>query len=180
MSLNTYLSRASESRISRLSTWQVVVLLTLAFWLSSSLLLDLVIMPGMYAAGMMTSPDFATAGYSIFWMFNRVEVLCAAMVLTGMFALREILHPGQVGKWAIALAGVMMAIALTATYWLTPEMGAIGIHLDALESVQVVPAAMTLMHGSYFGLEFLKILLGSVLAIVCFRQFSQNQTVSGA
>lgn len=172
MSLNTYSSRSSASFVSRLSTWHVIVLLTLVFWLSGSLILDLVIMPGMYVAGMMSTPDFATAGYSIFWMFNRVEILCAAMVLTGVFALRQLIHPGRSGQWAIALAGAMMAIALTATYWLTPAMGALGIHLNGLEAAASVPATMDLMHGSYFGLECLKIVIGSALAVLCFRSLS--------
>ena len=176
MSLNIYSSRSSASLVSRLSTWHVIVLLTLVFWLSGSLILDLVIMPVMYGAGMMSTPDFATAGYSIFWMFNRVEILCAAMVLTGVFALRQLLHPGRLGKWAIALAGMMMAIALTATYLLTPAMGALGIHLNGLDAVESVPAAMSLMHGSYFGLECLKILLGSVLAVLCFRTLTTGNT----
>lgn len=147
-------------------------MLTLAFWLGSSLVLDLVIMPGMYATGMMASPGFASAGYSMFWMFNRVEVLCAAMVLTAVLALQHVLHPGRSGQWAIALAGGMMAIALVATYWLTPEMAALGIHLNDIDAVETIPTGMTAMHSTYFGLEVLKGVLGSVLAAVCFRRLT--------
>jgi len=35
------------------STWQIAILLTLGFWLSASLVLDWVIMPSLYFAGMM-------------------------------------------------------------------------------------------------------------------------------
>jgi hypothetical protein len=44
--------------------WQTVVMFALGFWLSSSLLLDFVIMPGLSAAGMMSQASAATAGYS--------------------------------------------------------------------------------------------------------------------
>ncbi|MEM7772830.1 MAG: DUF4149 domain-containing protein [Cyanobacteria bacterium P01_A01_bin.37] len=170
MRLNTSLPSFSSSSSGRL-TWQMIVLLTLAFWLGGSLLLDLVIMPGMYAAGMMAAPNFATAGYSIFWIFNRVELVCAATILTGVFALSHYFQANQLNRWAIALAGVMLAIALVATYWLTPEMSALGIHLSESEAVEAAPVAMNLMHGGYFALDFLKVVLGSVLAGICVRSF---------
>jgi len=62
--------------------WQNIVTLTLSFWLSGSLILDWVIMPSLYVSGMMTQAGFATAGYLIFWNFNRIELLSAALVLT--------------------------------------------------------------------------------------------------
>ncbi len=193
MNLNVFPSRSSESCASRhfISelmadtfnsrgfSWQGLVVVTLAFWLGSSLVLDLVIMPGMYATGMMASSGFASAGYSMFWMFNRVEVLCAAMVLTGVLALWKNLYPGRAypgraRQWTIALAGGMMAIALIATYWLTPEMGALGIHLSDVNAVEAIPTGMNAMHGTYFGLEFLKISLGFMLAAVCLRRLTNT------
>jgi hypothetical protein len=60
----------------------------LGFWLSGSLLLDFVIMPGLSAVGMMSQANAATVGYSLFWIFNRIELLCAALVLTSLLALR--------------------------------------------------------------------------------------------
>ncbi|MEB3214352.1 MAG: DUF4149 domain-containing protein [Leptolyngbyaceae bacterium] len=170
MSLNTSFSQSSSSS-GRLA-WQMVVLLTLAFWLGGSVLLDMVIMPGMYAAGMMSTPGFASAGYSIFWVFNRVELLCAATVLTGIFALRHYFKSSQFKRWTLVFAAVMMAIALFTTYWLTPEMSALGIHLSEAEAAAAVPAGMDLMHGSYFVLDFLKIAVGGVLLAICFRNMS--------
>lgn len=174
MSLNSYSSQASDSSfLSKLSTWQLIVLVTLLFWMSASLVLDFIIMPGMYAAGMMATPDFATAGYSIFWLFNRVEVMCAALVLTGVFALRHLLLPRQTSAGLIGLAALLMAIALSVTYGLTPAMGALGLHLNLFEAVEPVPATMNLMHSGYFGLELLKLAGGAALAALCFRRLSQ-------
>jgi hypothetical protein len=147
----------------------MVVLLTLAFWLGGTLLLDAVIMPGMYASGMMSAPNFASAGYSIFWIFNRVELLCAATVLTGIFALRYSFKSSQFKRWSLSIAVAMMAIALFTTYWLTPEMSALGIHLNDAEAIAATPAAMDLMHGSYFVLDILKVAVGAALAAICVR-----------
>ena len=49
--------------------WQTVVCLTLGFWLSACIILDLVIMPSMYASGMMNTPDFTVAGSVMFSVF---------------------------------------------------------------------------------------------------------------
>ena len=81
---------ANISRLSRKQfSWDALVLLVATFWLSSSVLLDFFMMPMMYESGMMEGANFATAGYSMFWLFNRVEVLCAAAVLTGLLVLRQ-------------------------------------------------------------------------------------------
>lgn len=57
--------------------------MTLYFWLSGSLVLNWVIIPSLYISGMMTQSEFAI-GYLIFWNFNRIELLSAALVLTGV------------------------------------------------------------------------------------------------
>jgi hypothetical protein len=56
-------------------------MLTLGFWFSSSIILDWVIIPSLYVSGMMTQSGFASAGYLIFWNFNRIELVCAALIL---------------------------------------------------------------------------------------------------
>ncbi len=61
------------------SSWKVILLLTLGFWLSSILMLDGIVMPALYTSGMMTEPNFAIAGYSLkitaagllLWLYNR-------------------------------------------------------------------------------------------------------------
>ena len=71
------------------SSWQSTTIASLAVWLCSSLALDFVLMPGMYAAGMMNEPEFATAGYSMFWLFNRFELICAALICTGTLVMAQ-------------------------------------------------------------------------------------------
>ena len=150
--------------------WQTVVVFTLAFWLSSSLILDLVIMPSLYAAGMMNQPGFAAAGYAIFWLFNRIELLCAALVLTGVLVLRW-MQPiySRKGYAGALLAALLVAIALLYTYALTPQMSALGLELDLFNTTLEVPAGMNQLHGSYWALEVLKFVSGGLLLNLCYR-----------
>lgn len=141
--------------------WRTILLATLAFWLSGSLLLDAVIMPSMYAAGMMTQPGFASAGYSIFWVFNHLEVLCAALALTGVLILRNTIST-TISRWAIPMALSLLGIALIYTYALTPEMSALGMQLNWFDASEV-PTAMNQMHGGYWLLEVLKFVIGTSL-----------------
>jgi hypothetical protein len=146
--------------------WQTIVIASLAFWLSSSLLLDFVIMPSMFFTGMMGEPGFATAGYSIFWLFNRIEVLCAAVVLTGAIALRTTQAAMFGGRQGALWAMVLLAIALIYTYALTPQMSALGISLG---EAHTIPAAMNQLHGEYWALELLKLTGGAALLKFCLR-----------
>lgn len=139
--------------------WQTVTAATLGFWLSSSVMLDFIVMPGMYLSGMMTQPGFATAGYSIFWMFNRVELLCAAGVLTGVLALVSA-HPSLGRRRAIALSLLLLAIPVVYTYGLTPVMGAAGLQLDWFTANSAIAPGMTQMHQSYWALELTKLAAG--------------------
>ncbi|MGB7083940.1 MAG: DUF4149 domain-containing protein [Phormidesmis sp.] len=158
--------------------WDALVLLVVTFWLSSSALLDFLLMPMMYESGMMSEPNFATAGYSIFWLFNRVELLCAAAILTGLLALRkrrsqfDVLASGSQSRWALMISGLLFAIALTYTYVLTPQMSALGIHLsDAFgESfAEPIPQSMNYMHAIYWGLEVIKLAAAAWLVKLCYR-----------
>lgn len=152
------------------SMWRTVAVLTLAFWLSSSLILDLVIMPSLFAAGMMTSPDFATAGYSIFWIFNRIELVCAAVALTGILVLQNTEGTASSRHQWTALLGLgLLAVTLTFTYGLTPEMSALGLNLNLFESHTAVPALMNQMHQGYWLLELGKLAIGGVLLSWLYR-----------
>jgi hypothetical protein len=151
------------------SRWQTIITLTLGFWLSSSIILDFVIMPGLYSAGMMTEPGFATAGYSIFWLFNRIELFCAALALTGVLVLQNLsTEPSRFKTWKVALALFLFGIALAYTYGLTPEMSALGLQLNLFESTTEVPAAMNQMHQGYWLLELLKLGAGGTLLGLCY------------
>jgi hypothetical protein len=150
------------------SFWRPAVLLTLGFWLSASLLLDWVIMPSLYISGMMTQASFSTVGYVIFWNFNRVELLSAAVVLTGVLALTKTQVNWQ--SKGIVLSMVLLVIALLDTYLLTPQMSAIGVHLNAFDLETTIPATMNLLHGGYWVLEALKLIAGGALLNFCWRQ----------
>jgi len=80
---------------------------------------------------MMTQAGFATAGYLIFWNFNRIELLSAALVLTGVLVISNNLRSAN--NWrrsAIALSVLLLAISLVDTYFLTPQMCAAGLQLN--------------------------------------------------
>ena len=145
--------------------WQTVGTLTLGFWLSACLLLDAVIMPSLYASGMMVESEFASAGYTIFSVFNRIELLCAALVLTGLFTTLKLHKDEGIRRngIAIALSIVMMAVALIDTYGLTPQMSALGMQLNLFEPVTEVPNAMNQMHAGYWMLEMLKLAAGTIV-----------------
>jgi Domain of unknown function (DUF4149) len=148
--------------------WQLIVVSSLAFWLSSSILLDFVIMPSMFVTGMMVEPGFASAGYSIFWIFNRIEVLCAAAILTGAIALRMTQSAKFGGRQGALWALALLAIALTYTYALTPQMSALGLSLSAEPTA--VPALMNQLHGEYWALEMLKLVGCGALIKFCLHQ----------
>lgn len=152
--------------------WRTIVLITLAFWLSSSLILDLVIMPTMYATGMMATPDFPTAGYSLFWIFNRIELLCAGVTLTGVLVLKntESQHPH---RWTVPLSLALLAIGLICTYGLTPEMSSLGLQLNLFATGSEVPGAMNQMHSGYWLLELLKLGATGLLLSTVYKQNDQ-------
>ncbi|MFB2833127.1 hypothetical protein [Floridanema evergladense] len=151
--------------------WQTVVIFTLTFWLSTSLVLDLVIMPGLYASGMMSQSGFATAGYLIFWFFNRIELLCAALVLTGVLVIKRTGNTlASQSRNAIVLAMILLTIALIFTYVLTPQMSALGLNLQFLNPVNSVPTTMGLLHESYWILEVVKLIVGGTILSLFYRE----------
>jgi hypothetical protein len=131
-------------------------------------------MPVLYTSGMMTEPGFASAGYSLFWVFNRVELLCAALILTGVLSLRHSLGGvNSLAQKAIFLASLLLAIALICTYGLTPQMSSLGLHLNLFNSVSEIPALMNLLHTGYWLLELLKLGIGAFLLRVCWNSFEE-------
>ncbi|WP_088890437.1 hypothetical protein [Leptolyngbya ohadii] len=147
--------------------WRTLVLTVLAFWLGASLLLDLVIMPILSVAGMLTEPGFAAVGYSIFWVFNHLELFMAALVLTGMLVLR--IDPTYFPhRWAIPLALALLAIVCGYTYGLTPEMSALGLQLNWFETTPAFSGTMVQMQGIYWLLELCKLAIGGLLLRWCY------------
>jgi hypothetical protein len=133
--------------------WHKGLAFVLAFWISSSLLLDFVIMPSLFAAGMMTQPDFAPAGYGIFWIFNRLELLCAALVMTGVLAKYQV---DRDSSMSVVLSIVLLSTTSVCTYLLAPQMSSLGLNLNLFEPA-TVPSNMTLLHGSYWLIEACKL-----------------------
>lgn len=128
-------------------------------------------MPTLYTAGMMAAPDFATAGYSMFWIFNRIELLCAALILSSVLLLcTSSSAASRQYRWAIPLSLALLAISLNCTYGLTPEMGALGIHLNLFEPASPSSALMDQMHEQYWLLELLKLVAGGILLGAYHRQ----------
>lgn len=155
--------------------WRTIAIFTIAFWLSSSLILDLLIMPALYVSGMMVEPGFAAAGYSIFWIFNRVELLCAALALTAVLVLKHTdsatsTTSSRHNRWALPLSMALFAVAVIYTYGLTPEMGSLGLHLNLFETSAEIPAHMNQMHSGYWLLELFKLSAGGVLLSHYYKQ----------
>ena len=151
--------------------WPALIMFALGFWLSSSLLLDLVIIPSLSATGMMTQANFPSAGYTIFGIFNRVELVCAALVLTSFLVLgrNHNYFSSDKERWSIILSSVLLAIALTCTYFLTPQMSGLGLQLNLFEVRSTMPTEMVSMHEGYWGLEAIKLTVCAWLLRWCYR-----------
>lgn len=149
-------------------------MLTVGFWLSASLLLDLLVMPSLYVSGMMSQPGFAAAGYTLFGLFNRLEIICGALILTGLLVLRSqprshgVVISGLRSRWALEGAILMLLIAVIYAYGVTPMMGALGLSLQPLQA-QPTPDSMALMHLGYWGLELLKLAGGALVLLLGLR-----------
>ena len=153
--------------------WQNIAIGTLGFWLSGSLILDFVIMPTMWATGMMESSGFASASYSIFWIFNRVELVCAAVALSSILALIEVsVLSVDTNRKLFAGAIAIVVIALSCTFILTPYMSGLGMNLDILAPQNSMPAEMDQMHAIYWVVEASKIGIMAMLMSLCDRSSS--------
>jgi hypothetical protein len=142
--------------------WQNTIVGSLGFWLSGSLILDLVIMPTLWMTGMMEGSGFASAGYSIFWIFNRVELLCAALALSGVWALSQVSKLDRQMEM-FAGAGMLLAIAMSYTFILTPYMSGLGLDLDIFATTKSIPVEMNQLHSIYWVLEASKLGIAGML-----------------
>lgn len=162
---------AVSSLQSKRPIWQTILMLTLGLWLGGSLLLDWVVMPSLYVSGMMTQAGFTTAGYVIFWNFNRIELVAAAVVLTSVLTLNQTAF--VTNNWrrgAVILSALLLAVALVNTYLLTPQMCAIGAQLNLFESVREIPTTMNQLHVAYWLMEAFKLVVGSTLLGWSYKQ----------
>jgi hypothetical protein len=141
----------SSEGVSLLKRWQTLAICSLGFWLSCSAILDLVIMPTLWATGMMEGSGFASASYSIFWV--------AHVNPTSIYARQEM----RVG------ALMLLAIALSYTFILTPYMSGLAMDVDILALTKSIPAEMSQMHSIYWVLEASKLGIAGMLLSWCAR-----------
>ncbi|MBK4732225.1 DUF4149 domain-containing protein [Oxynema sp. CENA135] len=160
----------------RKPAWHIIAMFALGFWLSAIAVVDLVVMPTMYAAGMTVESGFASAGYVMFGTFNRIELLCAAVVLTGLLTM-VYRHRSERnwGKTEVILSVILLGIVLAQTYALTPQMSALGIQLNWLDREVSVPAIMDGMHESYWFLELVKLGCGGFLLSWLYRKTKEDE-----
>ncbi len=155
-------------------TWRMVLLFTLLFWMSGSLLLDTVVMPVLYSSGMMVEPGFAATGYAMFWVFNRIELLCAALVLTSVLVLRQTaISTSGVPQQSLVFASLLMIVGLIFTYGLAPQMSGLGLQLNLFNPVTDPPALMGPLHAKYWVLELAKLALGALLLRQSWRSMAE-------
>jgi hypothetical protein len=163
-------SNSYSGELTLAKRWRTIAATTLGLWIGGSLVLDLVVMPMLWATGMMESSGFASAGYSMFWVFNRVELVCAAIALSSILALAKI-HPHSSYDRPELRAGavVLLAIALSYTFVLTPYMSGLGIDLNYLSIAKSIPLEMDRLHSIYWVLEMSKIGIAGMLFAWCDR-----------
>jgi hypothetical protein len=106
----------------------------------------------------------------MFWVFNRIELVCAAIALSSIFALAKI-HPHSSYDRPELRAGavVLLAIALSYTFVLTPYMSGLGIDLNYLSIAKSIPLEMDRLHSIYWVLEMSKIGIAGMLFAWCDR-----------
>jgi hypothetical protein len=89
------------------------------------------------------------------------------VVLTSVLAISKTQSNWRLGS--IALSGILLTVALLDTYFLTPQMCAVGANFSLLAS-DPVPAIMNLLHSGYFLLEAFKVIAGGILLNWCWRE----------
>ncbi|MDJ0897978.1 MAG: hypothetical protein QNJ55_04145 [Xenococcus sp. MO_188.B8] len=150
--------------------WSAIIMFALGFWLSSSLVFDCLVIPGLLSSGMMSQDGFASAGYTIFGTFNHVELICAAIILAGSLVWNYSSSLGQLKiDRSIWFAGMLLAIAIIYTYILTPQMSAWGMSLTSSESMERITMPMKTMHIAYWSLEATKLILATSLLSKFYR-----------
>lgn len=150
----------SKKIINKELNWQGIITSALAFWISGSLLLDFVLIPSLSVGGMMNDGGFASVGYILFGIFNRLEIICASLVVTVALAYyfqRRFEQRKQI--IFLLFANLLFFIALAYTYVFTPHLSAWGLSLNEFASAGEMPPAMISWHEGFWFLEGIKYLL---------------------
>jgi hypothetical protein len=148
--------------------WTTLAMVVLGFWLSASFVIDLIILPSLSVAGMMTQNGFASAGYLLFGIFNHLELVCAAIVLCSFVVFHRyhtLIHLPE--HRSLLFAGVLLVITLIYTYFLTPNLSAMGL-LAPVAASGMSGEMMSFQIGYWF-LEVVKGLIAFTLLRWCWR-----------
>ncbi len=152
------------SRHHREIDWHTVILFTLGFWLSGSFILDFVLIPSLSLTGMMNSDEFAYVGFVLFGIFNRVEMICASLILTATLVEgTQHYFTARKQNLAVIFAIILLLISLAYTYVFTPNLTAWGLCLDQFSTSKPLSVNMILWHGGYWLVEGLKYTLAVTL-----------------
>jgi hypothetical protein len=176
---NSNNSNSYSENTSLLNKCRTLAVVSLGFWISTSLLIDIVVMPTLWATGMMESSGFASAGYSLFWVFNRFEVICAAAAFSSILALGTIVgvdssrnenRHSVYGSAQMRVGALMLlVISLSYTFILTPYMGGLAMNMDVFAIAKSIPAEMNQTHSIYWVLEASKLGIAGMLLSRCDR-----------
>ncbi|WP_099238548.1 hypothetical protein [Synechococcus sp. BDU 130192] len=148
-----------------------IVMTILGFWLSASFLLDFVIIPVLSMTGMMADSGFISTGYVLFEVFNRLEVVCAAGILTIFFGFKfEHLFGDRQALNALVIASILLNIALLYTYLITPQLAGFGLEMSGFNGTATMPLQMSVWHSLYWVLEAAKFVFGITLLRWCYRR----------
>ena len=151
--------------------WNQMVLMVLGFWLSASFLLDAVIVPVLFSTGMMADQGFISAGYVLFGVFNRLELVCSALILAAFISFWTQNQFGDRRSLsALVIASLLFNIALISTYYLTPQISGWGLEMETMTAVPTMPNAMIWLHGIYWTFEIAKFGLGLTLWRWCYQK----------
>ena len=144
--------------------WSAIILFSLGFWLSGSVVLDFILIPSLSVSGMMNGTDFASAGFLIFGIFNHIEIVCASLILTGTLIFyfqgyltedRKLIH--------VLFASFLLLISLAYTYMFIPNLTAWGLLTNQYTGEAGMPSTMMFWQGGYWLLEITKFAIAGIL-----------------
>ncbi len=150
--------------------WTAIIFGSLAFWLSGSFILDFVVIPSLSVTGMMETADFASAGFTIFGIFNHIELFCSALVLTGVLVVGFLDHFDDKKEVLFAVfSSILLLITVAYTYAITPNLTGWGLSLHQFATTVEMPKSMIMWQGGYWLLEAVKFVLGLTILRWCYE-----------
>ena len=144
--------------------WSAIILFSLGFWLSGSVVLDFILIPSLSISGMMNGTDFASAGFLIFGIFNHIEIVCASLILTGTLIFYSQGYLTSERQFShIFFASLLLLISLAYTYIFIPNLTAWGLLANQYIGEAGMPSTMMFWQGGYWLLEITKFAIAGTL-----------------